>query len=43
MWRPIYRLLNLAIYKVVLNVKATELIGIPGMLQLLAFGVCQAE
>jgi hypothetical protein len=43
MWRPIYRLLNLAIYKVVLNVKAAEVIGISGMLQLLAFGVCQAE
>jgi hypothetical protein len=34
---------SIAIYKVVLNVEMTEVISIPGMLQHLAFGVCQAE
>jgi hypothetical protein len=41
MQRLIYRLRRLAIYKVGLNVKAMEAVGIPGMLQHIGFGVCK--
>jgi hypothetical protein len=41
--RDVYMLRGLAIYKVVLSVEVTQIIGVSRMLRYLTFSVCQKE